>query len=242
MTENERKDIHEQGAIVQRDKETYAIAPHIPGGIITDSNLLRKLADVCDKYQCKAMKITSAQRIALVGIKPEDLGQAWADLGIDKGAAIGLCVRSVKICPGTTFCKRAKQDSVSLGLKLDQLYHGKPMPSKLKIGVSGCPNSCAESAVKDIGMIGLPGGFTVIVGGVASGYGRVGQVLCKDKSEEEVLAVIERIVDLYGYAARQGQRMGRFVDKVSLEMLTRYVEAAPEELAGLREKAKEANQ
>ena len=28
------KDILEKGAIVQRDKETFAIAPHIAGGII----------------------------------------------------------------------------------------------------------------------------------------------------------------------------------------------------------------
>ena len=34
-----KKDILEQGAILQRDKKTYAVAPHIPGGIITDSNL-----------------------------------------------------------------------------------------------------------------------------------------------------------------------------------------------------------
>jgi len=241
VSENEKRDLLEQGAIVQRDKETYAIAPHIPGGIITDSNLLRKIADVSDKYGCKALKVTSAQRIALVGIKPEDLEQAWADLGMDKGAAIGMCVRSVKICPGTTFCKRAKQDSVGLGLKLDELYHGRALPSKLKIGVSGCSNSCAESAVKDIGLMGLPGGYTIMVGGLASGYGRVGQVIYKDKSEEEVLTIVERILDLYDYAGKHGQRLGRFIDKVGIEALTGYVEAAPEELAGLKEKAKEAN-
>ncbi len=241
MAENEKRDLLEQGAIVQRDKETYAIAPHIPGGIVTDSNLLRKIADVSDKYGCQALKITSAQRIALVGIKPEDLEQAWADLGMDKGAAIGMCVRSVKICPGTIFCKRAKQDSVSLGLKLDELYHGRPLPSKLKMGVSGCPNSCAESAVKDIGMMGMPGGYVIFVGGLASGYGRVGQVLYKDKTEEEVLAIVARILDLYQYAGKHGQRLGRFIDKIGLETLAQYVEAAPEKLEELKEKAKEAN-
>ncbi len=38
------EDLLEKGAIVQRDKETYAVAPHIPGGIITDFNLLRRIA------------------------------------------------------------------------------------------------------------------------------------------------------------------------------------------------------
>ncbi len=42
-------DLLDKGAILQRDKENFAIAPHIPGGIITDFNLLRKLADVAEK-------------------------------------------------------------------------------------------------------------------------------------------------------------------------------------------------
>ncbi|MDP2047068.1 MAG: NAD(P)/FAD-dependent oxidoreductase, partial [Deltaproteobacteria bacterium] len=53
------EDILEKGAIIQRDKELYAVAPHIPGGIITDFNLLRRLADVAEKYGVKAMKLTS---------------------------------------------------------------------------------------------------------------------------------------------------------------------------------------
>ena len=42
------KDLLEKGAVLQRDKETYAIAPHIPAGLVT-SDQLRKLADVADK-------------------------------------------------------------------------------------------------------------------------------------------------------------------------------------------------
>ena len=49
----------EKGAIIQRDKETYAIAPHITCGVVTP-DLLRKLADVAEKYQAKALKITGA--------------------------------------------------------------------------------------------------------------------------------------------------------------------------------------
>ena len=113
------EDLLEKGAIIQRDKETYAIAPHIPGGIITDFNLLRRLADVAEKYGVKAMKLTSAQRIALVGLKLEDLDPVWQELGMVPGAAIGLCVRSIKICPGTTFCRMGMQDAVGVGLHLD---------------------------------------------------------------------------------------------------------------------------
>ena len=91
-------DILEKGAIVQRDGETYAIAPHIPGGIVYPKTL-RKIADIAEKYGAAALKLTSAQRVAIVGLKEEDLDAAWGELDMKPGAAIGLCVRSVKLCP-----------------------------------------------------------------------------------------------------------------------------------------------
>ena len=103
------KDLLDKGAVIQRDMETYAIAPHLTGGLITPKQL-RDIADVAEKYNAAAVKVTGAQRIAIVGIKEEDIDKAWSDLGMKPGAAIGLCVRSVKICPGTTFCKRGLQD------------------------------------------------------------------------------------------------------------------------------------
>ena len=60
------EDLLEKGAILQRDKTTYAIAPHIPGGIISDFSLLRRVADVAEKYGVKTIKLTSAERFALI--------------------------------------------------------------------------------------------------------------------------------------------------------------------------------
>jgi len=209
------KDIPEKGAIIQRDKETFAIAPHIPGGIITPAGL-RKIADVAEKYHSKVLKITSAQRIAIVGISPGDIDKAWADLGMKPGAAIGLCVRSVKICPGTTFCKRGQQDSVSVGLKLDEKYHGMQLPWKFKIGVSGCGNSCAESAVKDLGLIGTSKGWKILVGGCSGFKPRVGQLLAENLSDEEAMNLVEKIINYYGAHAKK-QRLGEFIDEVGFD-------------------------
>ena len=50
------KDILEKGAIVQRDQETVAVAPHIAGGIIDPAGL-RKIADVAEKYLRKGSKV-----------------------------------------------------------------------------------------------------------------------------------------------------------------------------------------
>jgi NAD(P)H-nitrite reductase large subunit len=209
------KDILEKAAIVQRDKETYAIAPHIPGGIIDPAGL-RKIAEVAEKYGAKALKLTSAQRIAIVGIKPEDIDKAWKDLGMKPGAAIGLCVRSVKICPGTTFCKRGQQDSVGMGLKLDRIYHGMELPWKFKIGVSGCANSCAEPAVKDIGLIGASKGWRLLVGGSSGLKPRIGQVLAENLSDEEALLLIDKAISYYKLHAKK-QRLGEFIDEIGMD-------------------------
>jgi NAD(P)H-nitrite reductase large subunit len=209
------KDLMEKGAILQRDKETYAIAPHIAGGII-DPASLKRIAEVAEKYKAAALKITSAQRIAIVGLKPEDLDGAWADLGMKPGAAIGLCVRSVKICPGTTFCKRGLQDSVGVGLKLDEKYHGMEMPSKFKIGVSGCPNSCAEPAIKDLGLMGTAKGWTVLVGGNAARKPRLGVVLAEGLSDDEAMALVDKVIGYY-QANSVKKRLGDFIDEIGFE-------------------------
>jgi NAD(P)H-nitrite reductase large subunit len=212
-----KKDILEKGAVVQRDKKTYAIAPHIPGGIIFDVNVLRKIADVAEKYGAQALKLTSAQRIAIVGIDEDKIDEVWKDLDMDKGHAVGLCVRSVKICPATHFCKRAQQDAVSIGLELDTKYHGMQLPSKFKMGISGCLNSCSESAVKDLGLIGTPKGFTVLVGGSAGVKARIADVLQEHVPVESVLALVDKVVLYYKENGKNYERMGNMIERLGIE-------------------------
>jgi NAD(P)H-nitrite reductase large subunit len=218
---NMEKDIPEKGAIIQRDKETFAIAPHIPAGIVTPE-VLRKIADVAERYEAKAMKITSAQRIAIVGIKPEDIDSAWEDLDMDPGAAIGLCVRSVKVCPGTTFCKRGMQDSVGIGLKLDERYHGMELPQKLKMAVSGCPNCCAESKVRDIGLMGTKKGWKLFAGGSSAGRARIGEQIAENLSENEALELVDRIIDFYRGSGHK-KRLGGVIEDMGVEEFKKAV-------------------
>lgn len=210
------KDLLDKGAVIQRDMETYAIAPHVPAGLIS-SDQLRKLADVADKYNAKAIKITAAQRIALVGLEEKDIDSAWQDLGMKPGAAIGLCVRSIKTCPGTTFCKRAFRDSVSIGLKLDDRYHGMNLPNKLKIGVSGCPNSCSDNHTRDIGLMGTPKGWSVFVGGKGGTLPRLGDKLIMGVSDEKVLNLVDEIVKVYASNATVKERLGAYIDRVGFD-------------------------
>lgn len=211
-----KKDIQEKGAIVQRDKETYAIAPHIPGGL-TDVATLRRIADVAERYQAKAIKLSSAQRIVLVGFQEEQLDAIWEDLGEKAGAAIGLCVRSVKVCPGTDFCKRGQQDSVGVGLELDRRYHGMELPWKFKMGVSGCANDCGEACLKDVGLIGTPKGWHVMVGGNGGGQPRLSHRLVEHvPTDAEAMAIVDYLVDWFKQQNRRC-RFGKIIDEMGLE-------------------------
>ena len=221
-----KEDIPDKGAIIQRDGDTYAIAPHIPGGFI-DIPQFRKLVDVAEKYNAAAMKLTSGQRIAIVGIQEQDLEAVWKDLEMSIGYAIGLCVRMVKFCPGTTYCRHGKQDAMGMGMKLDKLYHGYPLPAKFKIGVAGCEYSCAAPLTKEIGLKGTAEGWTLTVGGNCGAKPRFGDVIAEGLGAGPALDLIARIVRFFeGCHWANKMRLGRVMDKIGLDELKEAIGAA----------------
>lgn len=84
MSEN----IPEKGAVIQKDLETYAIIPYIPGGLV-DPDTLIKIANTAQKYHAKTLKVTSNQSIAIIGIKYDDIDRIWEDLDMKPGGFIG---------------------------------------------------------------------------------------------------------------------------------------------------------
>jgi len=212
----------EKGVVIQRDRQTYAVSPHIPCGVVTPE-VLRKIAGVAEKYHCQALKITSAARIALVGIEEKDVDAVWADLGMDPGSLVGICVRSIKACPGTTFCKRGQQDSLGVGMLLDKKYHGLEVPGKMKMGVSGCPNQCAETSFKDIGLVGTPKGWRVLVGGNGGAMPRLAEVLAQRLGTDEALDLIDKILEYYRANAKPKERMGRMIGRLGLSHMEEAV-------------------
>lgn len=204
---------------MQRDKKTYAIAPHIPGGIILDFNVLRNIADVAEKYGAQALKITGEQRIAIIGIEADKIDEAWEELAMPKGHPIGLCLHGIKICPATHFCKIAQQDAVTLGLELDKKYYGVDLPAKFKMAVSGCMFSCSEPAIKDIGIMGTPKGYTVMIGGNAGLKPRLADKLVENLTSEQVMSMVDKIINYYRENANSRERMARMVERLGLEKI-----------------------
>ena len=216
-----KTNIPEKGAIIQRDLETFSISPHIPGGF-AEPALLRKIADVAEKYGAKYVKLTGAQRIAIIGIKEDDLDKAWAEF-TDQSKAIGLTIRSIQICPGTRACKKAKQDSPGLGFALDKEFYGKQAPAKFKMGVSGCSNCCSDSWMKDIGFFGTDKGFTAVAGGKGGGTAKIGRVLAEDLTAEQAVALERKIITFYREQGKFPERLGATIERVGFDTFVKAV-------------------
>ncbi|WP_342448628.1 NAD(P)/FAD-dependent oxidoreductase [Desulfobaculum xiamenense] len=207
-----------EGAILQRDKETYAIVPRTPMGMLSP-DILERLLSVVKKWDIPIVKITSGQRIALVGMKGEDVDPIWEDLGRDIGRATELCVHYVQACPGTSVCRLGVQDSLSLGAEIEKAYIGVDFPAKVKFGVSGCPLSCAEGKVRDVGITGSKKGFNLHFGGNAGNRARIADTIAEDLSREEVVALTAKLLDYYRANANKRERTARFVERVGIETI-----------------------
>lgn len=220
-----KADMPEKGAVLQRDGEKYAIAPHSPGGFI-DIAQFKRLVEVAERFNASALKITSGQRIAIVGINEEDLPAIWDQVDMKIGNLIGLCVRMVKFCPGTTYCRHGKQDAVAMGLKLDELYHGCLLPAKFKIGVAGCEYSCAAPLTKEIGLRGTPEGWTLTAGGNGGAKPKFGQVMAEGLDDKQALEAVARIVKFFeGCTWANKMRMGAVIDKIGFDEFQKAVSA-----------------
>lgn len=209
----------EKGVVLQRDGRTYAITPHLPCGLVTPE-MLRKIAEVAEKFG-GTLKCTGAQRIAIVGLLEGNVEAAWAMLGGERpGHMTGTVVRSVKVCPGLDWCRRARQDAVGVGMELDRRYHGRKLPGKMKMGVSGCGNDCSEVGVKDIGLIGGAGGWRIMVGGMCGTCPRLSRELTdKEITTEAALEVVEKVVCFFEKEAREGERLGEIISRVGMPRL-----------------------
>jgi NAD(P)H-nitrite reductase large subunit len=207
----------ERGTI-QRDGMTCAVMTRIPAGIVTPDDL-EKIAKAGRKYRVPMLKITSGQRIALIGLKPGDVQKITGDLGSLAKPESAPCVKFVQACLGTGMCKYGKQDSIGLARIIDEKFKDQMFPAKLKIGVSGCPRCCSESHTRDIGIIATPKGGTVLFGGNGGTRPRFGDLIARDLSSDDVVDCAQRLAQYYRSNAKPHERTARFMERIGVETL-----------------------
>ena len=218
-----KEDILEKGAIIQRDQQTFAVAPHIPGGFISVDEF-SKIVDTADKYNAQTLKMTSGQRIVVVGLQESDLSAFWRDVERQIGYAIGLCVRMVKFCPGTTYCRHGKQDAMGVGLELDRQHHGRMLSAKFKIGVAGCEYACNAPLFKEVGLLGLPDGWQVTIGGTCGAKPRFGDVIAQGLNDDQAKELTDKVISWFASGNFKPKvRMGRIIDELGLDAVKKAI-------------------
>src|SRR5205085_7146582 len=185
-------------------------------------------ADVAEKYQVPMVKITGSQRIDLLGVKKEDLPKMWADLGMPSGQAYTKGVRMVKTCVGTEFCRFGTQDSTAAGIEMERRFEHLFTPHKVKMATVGCPRNCAEATVKDIGLIGIEGGWQVVVGGAAGKSVRKADLLITVETTEQALEASEIFFQYYREHANYLERTYDFVERMGIDKVRKETVYAPE--------------
>jgi nitrite reductase (NADH) large subunit len=208
-------------ANIQKDG-TYSVIPRMYGGV-TSPDQLRKIADVADQFKVPMVKVTGGQRIDLLGIKKDDLPDVWAALDMPSGYAYGKSIRTVKTCVGTEFCRFGTQNSTQMGIDIEKAFDHMWAPHKVKFAVSGCPRNCAESGIKDVGIIGVDSGWEIYVGGNGGIKTVAGQFLCKVKSSEEVMEYSGAFIQIYREEARYLDRTVHWITRVGLDYVKQRV-------------------
>lgn len=217
-------------ANIQRDG-TFSVVPRMSGGV-TSPDQLRRIADVAEKHEIPMVKLTGGQRIDLLGVPKEKLQQVWADLDMPSGWAYGKSFRTVKTCVGSDFCRFGLGDSTQLGIDIEERFQGIEGPAKMKLAVSGCPRNCAESMVKDVGLVAVEGGrWQIYVGGAAGATIRKGDILATVDTHEEAIRITGRFLQYYRENANWLERTYDFVPRMGLDHVIGVVVEDAEGLA-----------
>jgi len=201
-----------KGFIQQLDG-TYAALIHPVNGYL-ESDQLESIQRLAQRYG--TVKLTVAQAIMIFGIMPEEFEQVANELqkvGLPL-ADIGPVVRNVKVCT-SRYCKHVIKDVTPLGTEINHRLAGLTTPKKFKIAINGCPNSCVEAQLNDLGIVAVPNGYWIYLGGKGGRQPELGTRMDMVIREEHLVETVEWIVKGYLQVA-QGERLGEVINRMGL--------------------------
>ncbi len=186
------------------------------------------IAEMARKYAGGKLRTTQNQNIVLRWVHEVDLPYLHADL-VDAGLAEDrvLSIYDVQTCPGADTCNLGVTSSKGLGRAIrDALFAANgvfedPLVQQIKINISGCPNSCGQHHIADLGFYGMAinrdgrhvPAFQLLVGGRGSGDGRLAKMVMKVAARRVPEAVV-RLVSHYRDHRSEGEAFGDWALRV----------------------------
>jgi ferredoxin-nitrite reductase len=224
------------GVHPQRQAGLFYIGVTVPVGRLTVDQM-RGLAKLSARHGSGTSRLTVWQNL-LISDVPESAISA-VEAGVK---ALGLDLRAGPIrtglvaCTGNTGCKFAVTNTKGQALALaDRLEAAVALDQPLNVHLAGCPNSCAQHYVGDIGLLGtkveigddLVEGYDVFIGGGAGAEQRLGRPLYRAVPFADLAKKLEPVLRAYLAHRRGGEESFRaFSERYSVEELTTLVEAA----------------
>ncbi len=198
------------GAHPQRQDGLCYLGVAVPVGRLTAAQL-RGLGDIAAQFGGGALRLTVWQNVILTDISAARVAAAEAALEVLGLAAKTSAIRGALVaCTGNTGCKFSATDTKGQALLLaDELERRLTLDQPVSITLTGCPNSCAQHLVADIGLLGttvgddMIEGYSISVGGGAGGEQRLAREIFPTVPMAEVPARVESLLRVY-LAERHG--------------------------------------
>jgi NAD(P)H-nitrite reductase large subunit len=189
-------------------------------GTVLSINDLETIVKLSKKYEVDAIKLSKSGKVTFLGAEPEMMQQLQLECGItsqhlDRNNKIA----GIHACPGKKHCTFGVAETTNLAQKLEQISFEKPLPAKVKVGISGCRRCCSQSWIRDIGLIAEPKGWKFIFGGNGAGNPRIGDIIAKEMVEEQIFEAVMKALHLYRLHAKPAMRTARFMTAANLEKL-----------------------
>jgi sulfite reductase (ferredoxin) len=223
------------GVHPQKQPGLYYAGFSVVSGRITPEQL-RQIAHLANKYADGLLRLTVMQNVLVPNIPAASIG-AFAAEAAELGVPLAGSPfqRGTLACTGSEYCKLAitetKLFSIRLARELEERLPG--FTQSMKLNVSGCPNSCGQHWIADVGLQGIllkegdtqVEGFDFFVGG---GLGRASGVAHRvgfRAAADDVADALERLYRAYERGHERGESVrrwcGRVGDELVLEALSR---------------------
>jgi sulfite reductase (ferredoxin) len=213
----------------QKQAGLYYIGAPVLRGRITPLQL-RKVAELADVQGDGHVRLTVQQNILLINISEERVNQVANELNLaGLPVSVSAFARGTVACTGSEFCKLALTETKGFARWLSrELEERLPaFEEQIKLHITGCPNSCGQHWIADIGIEGKK----IKVGGkMADAYyfcvgGSVGQIASIARpvgyrcAATDVPDAIERLLGAFTNGRDESETLREFVARHSNEEL-----------------------
>jgi sulfite reductase beta subunit-like hemoprotein len=196
---------------------------------------LRQLAATADRYGNGEVRLTHMQNLLLPNIPDENLDLALADLKAAGFSWEGHSFRRGAIaCTGNEFCNLAITETKQRMIQIvTHIENRVPMDRNLRINMNGCPNSCAQHHVGDIGLQGckarIPGhdeqveAFDIHLGGALGKNRSFTKAIHRKVPAEQVQYALENLLNSFNSTKQDGEEFNDWVRRHDNETLDGYL-------------------